>query len=231
MAVIPLVVGGLNATVVTSEAEFRIDGAAMLILNFDRSQLNGRECNASYDLRIGRAYKDHREQERWTLPEGKEITLLPGGAIMIETEEEIWLPRRMFGYIVPKVRLLQDGVSNTLSKVDPGYHDHLVVTVFNLGKKVIPLKQGQPFCALVVHDVAPDVRPYSGSGKRIEGRTAVGLFPRIWDRIEARPALVSVASAALALLLVLGELFIHLVISRHPGSPVQEKPSVQSPAR
>ena len=51
----------------------------------------------------------------------------------------------MFGYIVPKVSLLQDGVSNTLSKVDPGYHAPLVVTVFNLGQKEIELHQGDPF--------------------------------------------------------------------------------------
>jgi dCTP deaminase len=166
----------------------------MLILNLDKSQLQGNQCNASYDLRIGRAYKDHREQERWTLPKHGEITLLPGGAVLIETEEEIWLPHGMFGYIVPKVSLLQDGASNTLSKVDPGYHDHLVVTVFNLGKKKIALKQGKPFCALVAHDVAKGVNPFTGSGKKIEGRTGVGVFPRLWDRMEARPGLLSLLS-------------------------------------
>ena len=133
MSIIPLVIEGPNPTVVSEEAKFRYDGSAMLILNLDTGQLQGKQCNASYDLRIGRAYKDHREQERWTLGEGRPITLLPGGAILIETEEEVWLPHGMFGYIVPRVSLLQGGVSNTLSKVDPGYHDHLVVTVFNLG--------------------------------------------------------------------------------------------------
>src|ERR1035441_2894057 len=117
MSVIPLVVEGDNPTVVTREDQFRYDGEAVLMLNFDRSQLQGDRPNASYDLRIGRAYKDHREQERWTLPEGGEITLLPGGAILIETEEQVWLPQSMLGYIVPKVKLLQDGVSNTLSKI------------------------------------------------------------------------------------------------------------------
>ncbi len=130
---------------------------------------------------------------------------------MIETEEEVWLPHGMFGYIVPRVSLLQGGVSNTLSKVDPGYHDHLVVTVFNLGKKEIPLKQGQPFCALVVHDVAPGVKPFTGSGKKIEGRAGTGRFLRLWDRIEARPALLSL----LALAIVVVELLVHLSMSAH----------------
>jgi dCTP deaminase len=215
MAVIPLVLEGANPTVVTREDQFSYGGSSMLILNLEARQLQGNECNASYDLRIGRAYKDHREQERWTLREGGDLTLLPGGAILIETEEEVWLPHGMFGYIVPRVSLLQDGVSNTLSKVDPGYHDHLVVTVFNLGRKEIPLKQGQRFCALVVHDVAPGVKPFTGSGKKIEGRIGVGRFLRLWDRIQARPVLFAFFSSLPALLLVIGELLVHMWISRH----------------
>jgi len=195
--VIPFVLNGPNATVVTREDQFSYGGHAMLILNLDDSQFKTERPNASYDLRIGRAYKDHHEQERWTLPAGGKITLLPGGAILIETEEQIWLPHGMFGYIVPRVKLLQDGVSNTLSKVDPGYHDHLVVTVFNLGKKKVTLTHGEPFCALVVHDVGKGIQPFTGAGKKIEGRTGVGVFPRLWDRIEARPGLLALLSGLL----------------------------------
>jgi deoxycytidine triphosphate deaminase len=216
MAVIPFVLEGPNPTVVAREDQFKYSGDAMLILNLDTSQLTGGRPNASYDLRIGRAYKDHHERERWTLPEKGTITLLSGGAILIETEEQIWLPHGMFGYIVPKVGLLQDGVSNTLSKVDPGYHDHLVVTVFNLGKNKITLRQGQPFCALVVHDVAKGVRPFTGAGKKIEGRTGVGVFPRLWDRIEARPGLLALLSGLLGSLVggLLNLLWIALYRSR-----------------
>jgi dCTP deaminase len=227
MPVIPLVIGGSHPTVVEREDQFNYNSGAMLILNLDKDQLQGNQSNASYDLRIGRAYKDHREQERWSLAKGGEITLLPGGAILIETEEEIWLPHGMFGFIVPKVGLLQDGVSNTLSKVDPGYHGHLVVTVFNLGKKEIPLKQGSPFCALVVHDVGSGIKPFTGSGKTIEGRTGVGLFLRWWDRIEARPAVLGLISLVLSLALVIGELLIHLSISKHPSAPEQNPPKVE----
>jgi deoxycytidine triphosphate deaminase len=190
MSVIPLVLEGPNRTVVESEDEFKRDGDALLILNFDKSQLKQDQPNASYDLRIGRAYRDHREQgERRTLKEQGKIKLLPRGAVLIETEEEIWLPQTKFGYIVPKVKLLQDGVSNTLSKVDPGYHAHLVVTVFNLGQREIELVQGQPFCALVVHNVGTGIKPYVGPGKSIEGRFIEKMFPRLLDRIEARPGL------------------------------------------
>ncbi len=197
MSVIPFVTDGTNPTVVAREDQFDPKGSAMLILNLDKSQLQGEQPNATYDLRIGRAYKDHRDSERWTLREGGEITLLPGGAILIETEEQVWLPQSMLGYIVPKVGLLQDGVSNTLSKIDPGYHDHLVVTLFNLGMKEKTLKQGQKFCALVVHKVGLGVIPYTGPGKKIEGPAGVGRFWRLLDRINARPGLLAFLSALL----------------------------------
>lgn len=216
MSVIPFVMDGPNPTVVDKEDQFDYQGNAMLILKLDKSQLQGDQPNASYDLRIGGAYKDHHEQERWTLLPGGEFTLLPGGAVLVETEEQVWLPHAMFGYIVPKVSLLQDGVSNTLSKVDPGYHDHLVVTLFNLGKKQISLKQGQPFCALVVHQVAPGVKRFTGSGKKIEGRTGVGRFPKLLDRIEARAGILGLLTGVVAFLVVLVELLVHRWIYYHP---------------
>ncbi len=227
MSVIPLVTEGPNPTVVAEEIKFKYDGSAVLILNLDKNQLQRNQSNASYDLRIGRAYKDHHKQERWTLRKDEEFTLLPGGAILIETEEEVWLPHSMFGYIVPKVKLLQDGVSNTLSKVDPGYHDHLVVTVFNLGKKEIPLTQGQPFCALVLHDVGSGVVPFTGSGKKIDGRIGAGAFPRLWDRIEARPGLVAFMSALLALALGLGQLAVYTWTYTHPRPSGQDKSKIE----
>jgi len=216
MAVIPFVMDGPNPTVVAREDQFRYEGSSMLILNLDEKQLQGNKPNASYDLRIGRAYKDHRDPERWTLPVGKSLSLLPGGAVLIETEEEVWLPHGMFGYIVPKVGLLQDGVSNTLSKVDPGYHGHLVVTVFNLGKKKIPLKQGEPFCALVAHDVGDGVNRRTGSGKTIEGPAGIGRFWRLWDRIGARPGLVILLSGLLSLAVTILGLLGSVWMYKHP---------------
>jgi len=217
MSVVPLVVNGPNPTVVQKEDQFKRDGNALLILNFDKSQLRDDQPNASYDLRIGRAYRDHREMgERRTLAEKGSIKLLPRGAVLIETEEEVWLPQSMFGYIVPKVGLLQDGVSNTLSKVDPGYHAPLVITVFNLGQKEITLHQGQPLCALVVHSVGSGVKPYTGSGKRIEGRASTGVFPGWLDKFEARPGLSVLVTALIGLGVVITELLVHMWMYNHP---------------
>ena len=64
------------------------------------------------------------------------------------------MPAGLFGYIVPRVKWLQQGVSNTLSKVDSGYNGKLLVTLFNLGKNTVPIDRKDGFCSLVVHDVS-----------------------------------------------------------------------------
>ena len=57
-------------------------------------------------------------------------------------------PRLMFGHIVPKVGRLQEGLSNTSSKIDLGYHGNLLVTMFNLSKNTRSLKSGDRFCTM-----------------------------------------------------------------------------------
>jgi dCTP deaminase len=93
MAVIPLVPG---KSVVTTEEEFEErgsrHGSALLIRNFDRTQLLAGAPNLSYDLSVGSVYKDHRDGLRRELPDNGMITLLPGGAVVIETEESLHMP-------------------------------------------------------------------------------------------------------------------------------------------
>jgi deoxycytidine triphosphate deaminase len=135
MAVVPLIPG---KSVARTEEEFESRGArrgsTLLIRNCDGTQLLPDSPNLSYDLRVGSVYKDHRDGLRRELPDGGSITLLPGGAVVIETEESLHMPAGLFGYIVPRVKWLQKGVSNTLSKIDSGYNRKLLVTLFNLGR-------------------------------------------------------------------------------------------------
>src|SRR3989442_11826214 len=149
MSVIPLALG---QTVVTTDTQFeRADGRqgrTLLIRNFDDQQLAGGLPNLCYDLRVGPEYKDHRDGWKCPVTEKEPITLLPGAAVIIETAERIHMPKAIFSHIVPKVRLLQLGISNTDSKVHAGYNGPLLVTLFNLGKKTIDIKIHDQFCSL-----------------------------------------------------------------------------------
>ena len=102
------------------------------------------------------------------------ITLVPGGAVIVQTEESIQLPKNRFACIMPKVSLLQKGLSNTMSKVDPGYQGHLLVTLFNLGKQTETIKRGDSFCSLCVFTVEGIAIPYGNKQSAYRGRPQGG---------------------------------------------------------
>lgn len=194
MSLVPLVLDRRNPTVVTKPTEFTYDGDAILIHGMDLEQLTAKtdSSNVSYDLRIGAEFKDHRDVGKRELPEGKELTLYPGGAVIVQTEELIQLPKNRFACIMPKVGLLQMGLSNTMSKVDPGYHGHLLVTLFNLGKQTVVLKRGDSFCSLCVFAVEGVAVPYGKQAKRIEGQVRRRWWQTARDILERNSASIAV---------------------------------------
>ena len=186
MSVVPLVREGDSRTVVVRPTEFSYEGDAILIHGIDSKQLTGdTDCsNISYDLRIGAEFKDHRDVGKRELPEDQTITLVPGGAVIVQTEETIQLPKNRFACIMPKVSLLQKGLSNTMSKIDPGYQGHLLVTLFNLGKQAQTIKRGDSFCSLCVFTVAGTAIPYGKQAKRIQGQAARRWWQTLRDLLE-----------------------------------------------
>ncbi len=173
MSVIPLITEGPARTVVQRQEDFHVEQPAALITNLDVAQLEDlQNSNASYDLRIGKKYRDHREQGPREIPEKGVITLNPGSAFIIQTEEYVHLPRRMFGIIAPKVSLLQRGLSTTFSKVDPGYYGHLQITLFNLGQTVCKLNHLDSFCAFTLLQVGEGARVYQKPSKQIDAQPA-----------------------------------------------------------
>lgn len=169
MAIIPFIIGEKeNDTVMTEPSKFDQQKSKICIVNLDKSQLEDEnDSNASYDLRIGATYRDHRKNETVNIKENQDITLKSGAAIIIKTAEEVHFPNNRFGQILPKVGLLHQGVSNTTSKVDPGYRGFLTITLFNLGKETIILKKNEKFCTLVIQEVATGTIPYQKESKSI----------------------------------------------------------------
>ena len=173
MSVLPLILNDRQTVAATREAFVEAgaeNGTTILIQGMDPEQLTGKSSNVSYDLRIGKEYRDHRDPGKYNLPPNGHITLYPGSAVIIETEESVHLPRTLFALVVPKVGLLQHGLSNTMSKVDPGYQGHLLVTLFNLGQTTVTLRRGAPFCALCVLRVDEGATLYDQPGQSITGQ-------------------------------------------------------------
>jgi dCTP deaminase len=183
MSVIPLI---KTQSVVTNLNEFvGFTGPAVLITPFDETQLCDDHCpNLCYDLRVGESYRDHRRKETYSLSKGGKITLQPGAAVIIRTEESVYLPQSMFGYIVPKVSMLKRGLSNTVSKVDAGYRARLSVTLFNLGKRKVTVSREEKFCSLVIHRVEDGAILYNQGEKDIGLETGPSLWRRFLDELE-----------------------------------------------
>jgi deoxycytidine triphosphate deaminase len=190
------------------------EGDLILIRNIDPEQLrddDAHNSNVTYDLRVGARYRDHRDSQITQLtPEKDTISLPPSSAMIIETEEDVHLPKSRFAYIVPKVGLLQCGISNTPSKVDPGYAAPLLISVFNHGKRIVKLKRGQPFCAIIFHQVADGARLREKQEPRIQGTGQMGWWRRVRDSLERHSGFLS--AVLLLISTVLAILYIVMIV-------------------
>ncbi|MEA5553259.1 hypothetical protein VB713_20165 [Anabaena cylindrica UHCC 0172] len=208
MSIVPFILDGNNKTVVKTQVEYddagSTNGDVIFIENLDTSQiLDTESSNASYDLRVGDEYRDHRDSGKTDLLSNGKISLQPGSAVIIETAELVHFPKSRFGHVVPKVSLLQQGLSNTSSKIDPGYRGKLSITVFNLGKRTVELKQGQVFCTLYVLDVRQGVIPYAKPPKRIAGNPKTSLLNGLRDFIETNQTTFTIILLILSSLQIL----------------------------
>jgi len=202
VSVIPLIFAGESRTIVTNQDDFDIESRALLMQGADLTQFaEVGTSNISYDLRVGIRYRDHRERPVKQLSEKSEIRMRPGAAIIIETAEYLHLPRMMYGSIAPKVSLLQLGLSSTYSKVDPGYHGHLLITLFNLGKATLTLKKGDRFCALTLFEVGAGARLYDKDPKQIDAQPAGQPRRKVREWLEAHHIFITIALIVATLLL------------------------------
>jgi len=216
MPIIPFILEGDRRTVADRRADFEtaggIEGGVVLIEGLDTQQFrSSRSSNISYDLHVGCEYRDHRDSGKKELGKTGKIDLFPGAAVIIESEEIVNFPRKIMGLIVPKVSLLQKGLSNTFSKVDPGYNGPLIVTVFNLGRKTVTLKRQDPFCSLSLVRVEEGAALYSLPGKRITGETTTGILLKTRDWLERNFALITVINVVGTLILTLTLIILYLL--------------------
>ena len=209
MSVIPLTSTGDRPTFLHDQSKFDENGEAIHGLYFDCKQFEstGGDCNVSYDLRIGAKYHDHRISGGIELEEGQEITIRPGNAYIIQSEEWIRVPRGLFGQITPKVSLLQKGISNTHSKIDPGYSGFLLITIFNLGKNSVRLTRGQRFCSVFFTNIDGNVMPYSKPGKQMQGRTQLSVFKQVCDFTERNQSAMTIIAMMMSALAALVAIF------------------------
>ena len=107
MSVIPFILSGNNRTIVENREDYEkaggLAGEVIFINGFDGQQLlETNSSDASYDLRIGGEYRDHRDLGKTALSNNDKIILQPGSAVIIETAELVQFPKSRFGQIVQR---------------------------------------------------------------------------------------------------------------------------------
>lgn len=217
MSVIPLIVRGPDRTVVENQEHFDIEGHAALILSMDQSQLaeNDENSNVTYDLRIGRQCRNHVGGNVNDILDSDVVTLPSGSAFIIQTEEYLHLPRRMYGTIAPRVSLLQRGLSTTFSKVDPGYPGHLLITLFNLGKTTVTLKRRERFCALTLYEVGPGARLYRKGPQQITSQRAKQPRRSFHEWLTYHQVSLALVGILVSLLVIIEQVVIYVWPARH----------------
>ncbi len=175
----------------------------ILIKGLDEKQLadDNDSGNASYDLRIGDSYQLDKHEKPLSLKDTDEFILDPNSSVSIQTMESVSFPETRFGHIVPKVKLLRKGISNTSSKIDPGYSGYLIVTLFNLGKTSVLLRRKDPFCSLYVVEVGKGVIPYSKPEQKQRPAESQTGWEKFFDFAERRSILLNLLLTVATLLL------------------------------
>lgn len=172
MSLIPWTTKGDNPTVVTDPSSFRLEEKAILVLHLNEKEvMDPDNTNVSYDLHVGDHYLIYRDGRIRGLDDKNNTTIKipPREAAVIYTKEQIHFPRKIFGLVVPRQSLQKDGLSNTATKVDPGYGlGPLQITVFNHHcTKSFELHYMERFCALMLFQV-------EGKGARPRAKGIIG---------------------------------------------------------
>ena len=76
----------------------------------------------------------------------------PGDFVIGKTAEWVSLSERLSGRVEGRSRLarLGIGVHITAPKIDPGFHNHITLEIFHLGKTRVRLSSGMTICTLLV---------------------------------------------------------------------------------
>ena len=100
-----------------------------------------------YNLCVGDQYISLRDPDEIREIKDK-IVIEPGETVLILTQEFVALPKNIFGFVVPRARLIFEGIIINSTKIDPTWYGKLLVAVTNITKYPLKLYKGKPFCSV-----------------------------------------------------------------------------------
>ena len=128
-----------------------------------------RVTNGSYELSLGsQAFvTGNRSKTRQNLGDGDQLCIPAGQFALLLTKEQVKVPLDALALISIKSRWKLRGLMNVSGfHVDPGYHGHLLFSVYNAGPNEILLDQGKPLFLIWYSNLdRMTTDGYSGAGK------------------------------------------------------------------
>lgn len=80
-------------------------------------------------------------------------TLQPHESVVIYTREYVALKQGFFGILLPKVNLFRNGLTTTMSYIDPGWKGILELVVSNNSEDTIEIQSDQPISNLILLEI------------------------------------------------------------------------------
>lgn len=139
----------------------------------------GIDTETSLEIKIGKYYFDQKTGARH--PIERELLLAHGEFVVFESDQIIKLPRNIFGIICGKGNSMFRGLMVASGKIDPSFHGHLRIYVFNAGGETVRISPGDVVASAIFLSI-------EGIYRGIEVGEALPAIPKL-PSLRARLAL------------------------------------------
>jgi dCTP deaminase len=117
---------------------------------------------SSIDFHIGKIFVPEVKPERrggFKNPKSNSHTLTPGGTVLVETEEELDVPKNIAGFGFPPASTAVKGLLMTNpGHIDPGFKGRLTFTLINMGRDPFTIRQGDVLFTTLWIKLSMDVK-------------------------------------------------------------------------
>lgn len=149
-------------------------GKNILIYPFKEGNLKG----ASYNLTASKLAWSLSNKRSIYNKADNTIDIDPGDTALIETNETIWVSKKICGTYHSRVTQVSHGTGHIGTNLDPIYIGPSLIAVHNHSKNTYHIKVGKPFISLMFHYVHSDsTRPHGNSHGRKDVLAEIGINP------------------------------------------------------
>jgi deoxycytidine triphosphate deaminase len=148
-------------------------GKNIIVYPFKERLLKG----IGYNLTVSQFAWSLRRRERLQVnPENTHHIVEPGDTALIQTNETVWVSKKIGGTFQSKVDRMSEGFSAISTTLDPGWIGPLLIAITNMTSNPIELRIEDSFVTLIFHSIkkAPIPRAINVAA-RLDRLAAIGI--------------------------------------------------------